>query len=52
MPRCIIRRCSVRKVRFTPEGFTRLACEFFTKPSEIWTFYDGINIDELVKSRF
>ena len=36
--RCILRRCSVPKSTLHSSGFARLACELFTKPSEIRLF--------------
>ncbi len=42
--RRIHRHCSVRQVRFIFSGFARLACELFTKPSEIRLFTKASNL--------
>jgi hypothetical protein len=36
--RCILRHCSVRKVRFIPQDLRALHLELFTKPSELLIF--------------
>jgi hypothetical protein len=36
--RCILRHCSVRKVRFIPQDLRALHIELFTKPSKLWHF--------------